>query len=211
MTTTDPSPEQILADALESRNAASAELIRDGRRLRAERGRMAVVQATFDLIQEAANPTIAEVADRAGISERTVFRYFADRDSLLAAVAAEVFPLVQPMLVVERPDADFSTRLRRLLELRIKLLRIGGAFARSVENNAPHSALAKDLVALRMETLRAQVVDFLEPELSEAGSFALPLIDTLLSHRSVFDLSAEMDDDAILAALETGITRILGR
>jgi len=27
----------------------------------------------------------------------------------------------------------------------------------------------------------------------------------------VFDLSAEMDDDAILAALETGITRILGR
>lgn len=209
MSTTESSPEQILADALEARNSEVAEVVRDGRRLRAERGRSAVVQATFDLIQEGGNPTIAEIADRAGISERTVFRYFPDRDTLMAAVASEVVPLVAPLLEATRPDGDLATRARALVAARVELIRIGGQFARSVEMNAPRSQLAKDLIALRVERLRSQTGDFLAPEISAAGSFALPVIDGLLSHHSIGELRTQMDDEQVVEALLTAVLRLL--
>lgn len=107
----------------------------DGRRQRAERHRDAVVRAVLQVVRETGRmPPVAEVAERAGVSRRTVFRLFDDMESLhVAATAvqrAEVmrrfpppFPLGQPLeerigLLVEHRAAvyEFIRPLRRVAE-----------------------------------------------------------------------------------------------
>jgi len=60
----------------------------DGRRQRAARSRDAVLDAILDLLGEGnMRPGADEIAERAGVSPRTVFRHFADFEELFAAAA----------------------------------------------------------------------------------------------------------------------------
>lgn len=55
----------------------------DGRNARRERGRQAVIDAVVDLLREGhVPPSTAEVAEWAGVSEATLFRYFETVDDL---------------------------------------------------------------------------------------------------------------------------------
>ena len=57
----------------------------DGRVQRSQRSRQAMVQALFDLVGSGVlQPTAQQVARRAKVGIRTVFRHFSDMDSLLA-------------------------------------------------------------------------------------------------------------------------------
>ena len=63
---------------------------RDGRTVRAERTRQALVDSLLGLLDEGQmTPTAAQIAARAGVSERSVFQHFPDREALLEAVAHE--------------------------------------------------------------------------------------------------------------------------
>jgi AcrR family transcriptional regulator len=68
------------------RRATDATVIplrRDGRSARRERGRNAVIEAVVDLLDEGhVPPTTAQVTQRAGVSEATLFRYFETVDEL---------------------------------------------------------------------------------------------------------------------------------
>jgi AcrR family transcriptional regulator len=60
----------------------------DGRRQRAARSRDAVLDAILDLLREGdMRPGADEIAARAGVSPRTVFRHFDDFEELFAAAA----------------------------------------------------------------------------------------------------------------------------
>ena len=72
---------------------------RDGRTVRAERTRQALVDSLLALLEEGQrNPTAAEIAARAGVSERSVFQHFPDREALFEAVAREQYDRVMPTL-----------------------------------------------------------------------------------------------------------------
>ena len=59
----------------------------DGRRLRSERSRQAIIDATEDLMNDGnLIPTAQAIAERAGVGIRSFFRHFADMDSLFTAV-----------------------------------------------------------------------------------------------------------------------------
>src|SRR5437870_4843088 len=61
----------------------------DGRTARGQRTRAAVVDALLALLEEGdLRPPAPRIADRAGVSLRSVFQHFADRETLFAAVAA---------------------------------------------------------------------------------------------------------------------------
>ena len=76
----------------------------DGRRLRRERNRDAVVQAVLELVREGElAPGVEAVAARAGLSARSVFRYFDDLDDLCRAAIARQLALVGPILGRELP------------------------------------------------------------------------------------------------------------
>lgn len=69
--------------------AQEDEMPTDGRTARAHRTRQAVAEALLSLIEEGhLRPTSKAIAERAGVSERTIFQHFEDLDTLFQ-VAAE--------------------------------------------------------------------------------------------------------------------------
>ena len=64
--------------------------VTDGRVLRGARTRSGIVQALLDLLNDGVlAPTAAQIADRAGVSVRSVFQHFADMEALYGDLAAE--------------------------------------------------------------------------------------------------------------------------
>ncbi len=63
----------------------------DGRRLRGKRSRQGIVEAMIELVRSGnPEPTAEEVAARAGVAMRTVFRHFADMDSLYREISQKI-------------------------------------------------------------------------------------------------------------------------
>ena len=98
---------------------------KDGRTIRAERTRQALVDALFALLDEGElRPTAERIAKRAGVSERSVFQHFPDREALFEAVARQqyerVFSGLEPVdssrPLPERLDAFVAQRTRLLEE-----------------------------------------------------------------------------------------------
>ena len=98
---------------------------RDGRTVRGERTRQALVEALLALLDEGElRPTAERIAARAGVSERSVFQHFPDREQLFEAVARQQYERVRPTLrpvdpalpLPERIDA-FVLQRARLYEL----------------------------------------------------------------------------------------------
>jgi AcrR family transcriptional regulator len=207
-TTDEREPTDDLIAALESRGAADPVI--DGRRLRAERGRAAVVAATLDLVNAGSPvPTFADIAEASGVSERTIFRYFPDRDALFGAVATEVFPTIAHCLVVTPPAGDLAVRAEALVTLRIELAERTAPLARSVERLAPSSQLGAALLSLRTDRLQAQVRCWFAPELERAGDGAAALVDVLLGTASITHLRELLAEDRVAPDLTDAVIRLL--
>jgi TetR/AcrR family transcriptional regulator, regulator of autoinduction and epiphytic fitness len=102
--------------------AARAELARDGRNVRAERTRTAVVEALLELLDEGdLRPTAERIAARAGVAERTVFQHFGDREALFEAAAQRQYERVVPTLEAISPDLPLERRLDAFAEQRAGL------------------------------------------------------------------------------------------
>jgi AcrR family transcriptional regulator len=102
---------------------AAAETPTDGRLLRSQRTKRAIVDALLDLIREGhLKPSSAEIADRAGVTQRTLFNQFGDMDSLLRAIAARHAARVTPLIPtvttgdLEERTHEFCSQLAGLLE-----------------------------------------------------------------------------------------------
>lgn len=154
----------------------------DGRRLRAARNRESVVAAVLDIIKEQGGgplPGAAEVADRAGVSERTVFRHFADLDSLLLAAARQQRPVVAAYLA-PRPDMpELDRRIAAVVRLRARLYeevgpirRVGTSLARR------HQSLAR-FIGEANKAARDQLAEVFQPELKRAGKDRGVVLDEL--------------------------------
>ncbi len=87
---------------------------RDGRRLRSERSKRAIIEAVLAL-QEAGNlvPTAQQISDRAGVGIRSFFRHFEDMESLFEAVASHMRGIYQPMFLEYDEGGAMEERLAR--------------------------------------------------------------------------------------------------
>ena len=91
----------------------------DGRLMRSERSRAGIVQALYELVGEGSlEPTAEQVAERAGVGIRTVFRHFSDMQSLFsemdARIDAEARPLLEADSEGERGSGSLLARARGL-------------------------------------------------------------------------------------------------
>ncbi len=95
----------------------------DGRRRRRERNRLAVVDALLDLYREGnLRPGTDEIATRAGLSPRSLFRYFDDVDDLTGAAVARQLARARHLLpIAATPDAPFAERVDALVAQRFRL------------------------------------------------------------------------------------------
>ena len=63
----------------------------DGRRLRSERNKQKIVTAMMELVREGDyDPSVASIAERAGVGLRTVFRHFDDVDTLYREISCQM-------------------------------------------------------------------------------------------------------------------------
>jgi AcrR family transcriptional regulator len=102
------SPEESALATIPSR-----ELKIDGRRLRSERTRLAIIEAYLELLRRNPRmPTAIQLAERAGCSVRSIFERFSDLDALRLATADYAIAQGQVESVARHVDGDRPTRIQ---------------------------------------------------------------------------------------------------
>src|SRR3954471_12688974 len=113
----------------------------DRRRLRTERGRELVVTALLEFFDEGeSQPGAARIAERAGVSERSVFRYFDDLDSLAAEAVARQIARTRDLFAAPDGAGGLDRRVRALVEQRMTVhdhVAVVSAAGRRIEARAP--------------------------------------------------------------------------
>ena len=175
----------------------------DGRTARRDRGRTAALEAALELLEEEnLEPTPEQIAERAGISSRSMYRYFEDRDTLVRAVIAHKQLKILPLFQIEESgQGDLETRLSRFLESRLKVYEAIGATGRAMALKASSDPVIREQVEFRKTIFRRQVTQVFAPEFDlmdeHERSIALNAIDTLTQveslDRYVVDLSHSTD------------------
>jgi len=131
----------------------------DGRTARRDRNREAVLDAAIDLFREDAMfPGPAMVAERSGVSRRSVQRYFDDMDALLRAAMARHLQRYEHLFLLDDPaEGDLDHRVRRLVDARLKLYAAIGPMARAASLRARSSPLIRERLAERRQLLLDQI------------------------------------------------------
>src|SRR3546814_2219461 len=95
----------------------------EGRTARRDRNRLAVLDAVLGLFEEGnLNPGVHEVADRSGVSLRSVYRYFEDLDELITAAIDRHLERTRPLFDIDRiGEGPLGERLHRFTERRLRL------------------------------------------------------------------------------------------
>jgi len=159
-----------------------AHAVEDGRVLRGTRNRDRITDALFELIESGELiPTAQQVARRAGVGERTVFRHFADMETLFAELSgrleSEMFPLLdQPAAV-----GKLRERVIAFVERRAELYERISPFKHSGTLQRVHSRFLPRRHALRNRTLREHLVGAFGSDLVGAPDVTLEALDFLTS------------------------------
>jgi AcrR family transcriptional regulator len=188
---------------------------RDGRTVRAERTRHALVDALLGLLDEGQpKPTAAEIAARAGVSERSVFQHFPDREVLLEAVAREQYKRVVPTLVPVDSSLPLAERIQQFARQRARLYeRIGGVrragllIEHESSSVAGWLATARQAKAAEVERVFRRELDSLPPDDREPLRAALVMVcswaawDSWRTHQGLSVARARAALEVALAAL----------
>ncbi len=213
---TDPSGD------VDARFGGPAELRPDGRSLRRERNRDRVIQALVELIREGGHsPGAAAIADRAGVSHRSVFRYFDDMDDLVREVIRSEFAnVVEVAGLSDIGVGPLDERIARLVHSRTTAYDFVYEISRLARRRAG-DVPAVDRSLRRIDGyLRHELEEHFAPELAEltddGREMALDLLVTTTSFES-FDLlrrsygrSDEEISERWTAALELALTAVGG-
>ncbi|MBM0203454.1 TetR/AcrR family transcriptional regulator [Micromonospora sp. NPDC051227] len=154
----------------------------DGRTARAERTRAAIVEAHLALISEGdLRPTGERIAERAGISLRTLWTNFKDMETLFEASGAEVLrqqdaahrPISTGLPLPKRVDAYCRQRAR--------LLQLIAPSARAAQMREPVSEQLHRNRLKHIERVRDEVEELFAVELAEAGPGREQLLNALVA------------------------------
>jgi AcrR family transcriptional regulator len=146
------------------------------------------VSALLDLYADGEpNPSAARVADVAGVSERSVFRYFDDMEDLASAAVELQWDRVKPLYLDLDSTGDFETRLQSIVNHRLRLHEsIAGVFkvATMTAIRGPAVALA---VEQRRQYLRSQTTQQFASETDRCGDAPVRriIIDHILSLENI--------------------------
>jgi AcrR family transcriptional regulator len=165
----------------------------DGRRARRDLNRRAVVEALLELYREGHyEPSSTDIAVRAGLSPRSLFRYFDDVDDLARAAIHLAQERARALLVVRAgPDDTLERRIGALLDARADLWEAVGPAARASRMRAPVNPVVAAELAQGRSYLRRQLRELFAAEFDALGpersASALAVADVLCSFES-YDL-----------------------
>lgn len=181
--------------------------ITDGRKLRSEDSKRRIVSAMLELVREGRMaPTAEEVAKRAEVGLRTVFRRFKDMESLYAEMAVAINDKVDSIIGSLPTGTDWQANLRLMVERRIKVYEVIMPYRVAAEALKFQSSvlLNRHIEIVREERQRLRTL------LPEELLLDRPLIEGLEAALS-FDMWNQLRNDQRLSAADAGavVSRIV--
>lgn len=163
----------------------------DGRHARRDRNKYAVVDAFLELVRAGnQRPSVADVAERSGVSHRSVFRYFADKDELARTAIERQQEFARPLVALTvGPGAPLDERIARFVARRLELFETLAPVARLSRSLTLVQPVIAAELANHRQFFRAQIHHLFQAELDalpgQQGARAAAALDVLCSFESV--------------------------
>ena len=140
----------------------------DGRTMRRNRNRTAVITALLDMIREGdLHPGAAEIADRAGVSHRSIFRYFDDLDDLVRTAVDQAFQDAAPLSTIPDPGTKtLDQRIADLVDARLALFAFVDGTMQLARMRSYSIPSIDEAIAVVAEEFRVQLGEQFESELA---------------------------------------------
>jgi len=207
---------EVVDDVPVADDAPGDEVPLDGRAARAAKTRNAIADALLDLLADGEmRPTAKEIADRAGVSVRSVYVHFDDLEGLYCVAATRYFGRVAPMLAPVAAVGSVEVRADSLARQRVRLYAQSGAIGRATRLHAESSPTLERIVRDGRNRSRADLERVFARELDVLDETerdrVLAMLDVLcgpetwetlhLQHDLDVDASARCIADAIVIHL----------
>jgi AcrR family transcriptional regulator len=181
----------------------------DGRRARRERNRDAVVDALLELFRDGnLAPSSDEIAERAGLSPRSLFRYFDDVDDLCRTAISRQHERVGSVIALTvRPDMSLSDCVTAVVEQRVQLFDAMGAVGQVLRIRAPFQPLVAAELSRARRLLRGQLEQAFAAELAALSTASATAVLAAADALCSFESYRLMRDDQGLSRAAT--TRVL--
>lgn len=154
----------------------------DRRVLRGERNREAVVNALIELVNEGdITPTAAQVADRAGVSLRTIYHHFDDVEGLQMAMAERIFAGLMELITPLPSDGPLEFRIGAFVAERAMLYEQAMPAFRASRANAVTSPSVAKQILRGHKYLRTECEQTFAIELSDAPGWKVEAVDAATS------------------------------
>ena len=191
----------------------------DGRSMRRTRNRDAVLNALISIFEEGnVDPSVDDVATRAGVSNRSIYRYFDDRDHLVRAAITHAMVTIGSELQFDAVGlGDFDERIRSFVDHRIRIHRRLGEITRAARLAARTEQLIREQLASGRQLLRdsfvAHFAEELDPMSPTERTRAVITVDLAFQFESLEFLwsSTGGDADEVCSILVDHLHRCLGR
>jgi len=163
----------------------------DGRTARRDRNRSAVLDAVLALFAEGnLFPSAEAVAERSGVSLRSVYRYVADADDLVRAAIDRHREQVAPLFeIANLGTGDLEGRIRAICESRVHAYDEVAPTARASRARAYSNEIIRRQLDEASALLRDQVAKHFDNELREmapdVARATLASVDALLQHETI--------------------------
>ena len=165
--------------------ATSTKLMTDGRIQRSERSRSAIVQAMLELIREGSlSPTAQQVAERAAVGVRTVFRHFSDMETLFSTMNDRIKAEVDSLFVEKVQTGPFDERVSDLIERRMEIFGTLAPFIRSSTLQRWRSAFLQEEHERTIRTLGRDLRRWL-PEIESLPTEVADALELILSFEAL--------------------------
>ncbi len=164
--------------------------VADGRRARRDRNRDSVVDGLLALYQEGnLDPSSDEIASKAGLSPRSLFRYFDDIDDLCQSAITRQLDRVRDLFELDiKAGAPLAERIVALVQQRVRLFDAVGPAGQVTRMRAPFQPLLAAELAHARTVLRSQIKRCMKTELSTMtatrAASTLAAVDVLCSFES---------------------------
>jgi len=140
--------------------------VADGRAARKAHTRDAIVDAMLDLVTDGSpRPTAKEIAERAGVSLRSVYVHFDDLEGLFCVAAKRHYARVAPMLAPISAAGSLRQRATAFVGHRVELYAKIGPVARATQLQAPFSPTLAQIVRDAQARSRHEIERLFDAEL----------------------------------------------
>lgn len=144
------------------------ELSADGRREIGNRNRRKIIEAMFELIREGnMRPSGIEVAERAEVGLRTVFRQFEDMDSIFVEMTEDLKRLMMPKILAPYEATNWIDRVWELVDRNADLFETIFPLQVALVVRRFESDVLMKQYKSEVDLLRASLTSILPPDIRE--------------------------------------------